>query len=290
MSPSPLFFRGALLALVSLALASCSSETKSSSSSSGGSSSGAPTAFPTQPLPAKLFSKAVTDVVVEVDYADGAAPFVGPAGEDENGNPAIADIWGLFKSNITAIFEIKTISYPTKLSQMEKLADVEAKNYSEKEILEIAKAHRETIPDDTTASYYILFLNGNYVDADGNVDEDRLGVAIGTEGVIAMFKPAILKPAGQQIPPPPYVEQLSLIHELGHAVGFVDNGVPVADSNKAHIAEGHHCNNTQCAMYGGIDTVQGAAPYAMKYVRYQTSVLIGQECLSDARIFANKLN
>jgi hypothetical protein len=285
-------YRFSSLALAGLlVLLSCSSTEEASSSSSGGSSSGAPTAFPTQPSPAKLFSKSVTDVVVEIDYADGAEPFVGAQGQDDKGEGGIADIWGLAKSNITAIFEIKKLTLPMKLSAMEKLADVEAKNYTEAEILEIAKAHRETIPDETTASYYVLFLNGNYVGADGAVDEERLAVSIGSEGVVAMFKPAILKPAGQQIPPPAYVEQLALIHEIGHAVGFVDNGVPVGDSNRAHVdPEGHHCTNTQCAMYNGIDTVQGGAAYAMKFVRYQTSVLIGQECLSDARIYANKLN
>jgi hypothetical protein len=179
---------------------------------------------------------------------------------------------------------------PNKLSQMEKLTDVEAKNYSDADILEVAQAHRDQLSDDTTVTYYFLFLNGNYVGPDGAVDEDRLAVSLGREGVIAVFKPAILKPAGNVIPPPAYVEQLAMIHELGHAVGFVDDGVPVADGNTDHVAEDHHCNNSQCAMYGGIDTVQGAAPYAMNYVRYQTSVLLGQECLSDARIFANKLS
>jgi hypothetical protein len=282
--------RGAVLcgALVSLVLVSCSSS--SSSSSSGSSSSGGPTVFPSQPPATKLFTKAFTDVVVEVDYADGAAPFVGPQGQDSKGQGGVQDIWGLLTTNVSAIFEIKQLTVPNKLSAMEALTDVEAKNYNDADILAVAKAHRDTLSDDTTASYYILFLNGNYIDADGNVDEDRLGVSIGAEGVIAMFKPAILKPAGKTIPPPAYVEQLAMVHEFGHAVGFVDNGVPVEDANKAHIADGHHCTNTACAMNGVIDTVQGAAPFAMTQIRSQSAVLIGQECLSDARILVNNLN
>lgn len=271
-------------ALVALTLVSCSSSSSSSPSSSSG---GPPNPFPMQPKATTLFSKAVTQVVVEVDYAAGAEPYVGAHG----GQDGIADIWGLTRTNTRAIFETKTVTVPTQLSQMEPLADVEAKNYSDAEILEVAKAHRDTLPGGDLASFYVVFLNGNYVTPEGSVDEDRLAVSIGETGVVAMFKPAINKPAGAKIPPPAYVEQLALIHELGHAVGFVDNGVPVAESNKAHIdaADLHHCSNKQCAMASGIDTVQGAAPYAMSFVRYQTSVLIGQECLSDARILSNRL-
>lgn len=276
-------------ALVALSLGACSSP-QTAPAASTSSSTGGPAVFTTQPAPTKLFSRSVTDVVVEVDYAVGAAPFVGPQGQDDKGQGGIRDIWGLMKTNATAIFEIKKLTLPTTLAGMEKLTDVAATSYSDEDVLAVAKLHRDAIPDDTTASYYVLFLNGSYIDAGGHVDEERLSVSLGTEGVIAMFKPAVVRRAGPQSPPPAYVEQLAMIHALGHAVGFVDNGVPVADSNKAHVADGHHCTNDQCAMYGGIDTVQGAAPHAMSFVRYQTSVLIGQECLSDARLLANKLS
>jgi hypothetical protein len=185
----------------------------------------------------------VTKVVIEVDYQTGAKPYVGAQG----GKDGIGDIWGLGKSNVTAIFETKQVTIPTKLAEMEELTDIEPGNYSEAQILEIAKAHRDTLPDGDLTSFYVLFLNGNYVDASGNVDEERLAVSIGKTGVIAMFRPALDKPAGNTIPPPAYVEQLAFIHEMGHAVGFVNNGVPIAKTNTAHedTADPHHCTNTQ---------------------------------------------
>ena len=89
---------------------------------------------------------------------------------------------------------------------------------------------------------------------------------------------------------PQFVEQLALIHFFGHAVGFVDNGVPVGETNKAHIdtENPHHCTNTQCAMSFANESVQGAVSYAKQYIRNAEAVLIGQECLSDARLLESK--
>jgi len=271
--------------LSSFVLLSCSSETTGSSSGETP-DAGAPAS--SQPPPTTLFSRAITSVTIEIDYAPGAEPYQGNLKD-------FGDPWTLFKGNSLSIFDgKKTVTFPKTLAKMEKLDDVEAKNYSSADILAIAAAHR-TEPQYTDAvSFYIVFVDGYWIDDAGTEQKEQLGVSIGDTGVIAMFKPAISTPVMNPTPPPQYIEQLALIHLLGHAVGFVDNGVPVGEANRAHVdtENVHHCTNKQCAMSFAVETASGAAKaYLNEVIRIPgpEAVLIGQECLSDARLLEEAL-
>ena len=260
---------------------SCSSEEPGTSSGATVDAGGPPS---TQPPPTTLFSKSITSVTIEIDYAPGAEPYQGTLKD-------FGDPWALFKGNSLAIFDgKKAVSFPKTLDKMEKLGDVEAKNYSSKDILAIAAAHR-TEPQYTDAvSFYVVFVDGYWIDDAGTEQKEQLGVSIGDTGVIAIFKPAVKTPVVNPTPPPQFIEQLALIHLLGHAVGFVDNGVPVGEANRAHVdtENVHHCTNKQCAMSFEIESAKGAAAYAKQYIRSGEAVLIGQECLSDARLLESK--
>lgn len=236
-----------------------------------------------QPPATTLFSKAITTVNVEIDYAPGAEPYVDMVKD-------FGDPWNLFNANLLGIFGTRTVLFPRTLAKMEKLADVTPKSFTSADILAIAAAHRTEPQYANAVSFYVVFLPGYFIDDAGTEQKTTLGVSIGDTGVIAMFKPAISKPVVNPTPPPEFVEQLALVHFFGHAVGFVDNGVPVGDNNKAHIdtANGHHCTNKKCAMSVEIESAAGAAAFT-SLIRSFDSVLIGQECLSDARVLENKL-
>lgn len=267
-------------ALAVLGSTSCSSTTESSS---GGSVADAGPAAGTQPSPTTLFSKSITEVTIEIDYAPGAEPYVGSVKN-------FGDPWNLFNANVLAIFDgKKKVNFPRTLAKMEKLDDVPAKSFSNQDILDIATAHRTEMQYSNAVAYYVVFLNGYWLDESGTEQKKVLGVSIGDTGVIAMFKPAISKPVSNPTPPPQLIETVALIHFLGHAVGFVDNGVPVGESNKAHIdtENGHHCTNKQCVMNVAIESPAGAAAYT-QIIQSSESVIYGQECLSDARLLESK--
>jgi hypothetical protein len=273
-------FPFAALVLVSALLFSCSpKETPATSTTPD---AGGPVS--TQPPVTTLFSKSITDVTIEIDYAAGAEPYVGTLKD-------FGDPWNLFNANALAIFDgKKKVTFPRTLAKMEKLGDVTATTFTTKDILDIAAAHRTEQQYSDAVAFYVVFLPGHFVDDAGTEQKETLGVSIGDTGVIAMFKPAIATPVTNPTAPPQLVEQLALIHSLGHAVGFVDNGVPVGDSNKAHIdtANGHHCTNKQCAMSFANEGAKGATDYAKTLIRNPEAVLIGQECLSDARLLESK--
>jgi hypothetical protein len=243
---------------------------------------GAPAAAAPAPG-ATLFAPVITKVVIEIDYAPGAEPYVDPVKD-------FGDPWNLFNANALALFGTRTVTFPRTLAKMEKLADVTAKTFTTADVLAIAAAHRTDQQFSNADSFYVVFLPGTFVDDAGTEQKTTLGITLADSGVIALFKPAIAKPVVNPTPSPVFIEQLALVHFLGHAVGFVDNGVPVGDNNKAHIdtANGHHCTNKKCAMSVELESAAGAAAYT-PLVRSFESVLIGQECLSDARILEDKL-
>jgi hypothetical protein len=232
-----------------------------------------------QPPATKLFSKSITNVIIEIDYAPGAEPYVGTVKN-------FGDPWDLFNANALAIFDgKKKVTFPRTLAKMEKLDDVTPKNFTNADITAVAAAHRTEGQYEDGVSFYIVFLPGYYVDDSGTEQKTTLGVSLGDTGIIAMFKPAISHPVMNPTPPPQIIETVAMIHFLGHAVGFVDNGVPVADSNKAHIdtTNAHHCTNKQCVMSFAVESAGGAATYT-NLIQSTESVIYGQECLSDARI------
>jgi hypothetical protein len=273
---------GPLLGSLLFLLAACSS---TSSVSNGASGSVASTPASSQPSAATLFSRAVTSVTVEIDYAPGAEPYIGTLKD-------FGDPWELFRSNALAIFDgKKTLSFPRTLAKMEALPDVTAKSFTNEDLLAIAAAHRTEQQYSDAVSFYVVFVNGFWVDETGAERKDILGVSVPNSGVIGIFKPAITTPVASTIPPPQLVEQVALIHNFAHAVGFVDNGVPVAANNRAHVdtANPHHCSNKQCPLSIAVESAVGANAFASSFIPFPGKVILGQECLSDARLFETSL-
>jgi len=232
-----------------------------------------------KPEARKLFAPAVKNVTIEIAYAASAAPYAGSLKK-------FGDIWNVFHVNALAIFDgKKTVTHPRALAGMAKLDDVPSKSFTTGELLEIASSHRTSASSEDTAAFYVLFVDGYWIDDAGVEQKDVLGRSIGASGVVVVFKPAVAAVAGAS---PELVEQLTLVHYFGHAVGFVDNGVPVAENNRRHVdADGHHCTNKQCAMSADVETSAGAATFASTLIRSPEGVILGQDCLSDARIFEN---
>ena len=214
-------------------------------------------------------------MVVEIDYQRGAEPYTGST-------VAFGDTWTVFKTNAAKLFEGtgKTVEVPTTLEAMEAFDDVSGDQFTSEAILAIADRHRGTQTGGDVIGYYVVWLDG-YFERDGARDTQVLGVSIGRTGVIAMFKPVIESSALPLVPGVSRaVEQAVLVHEFGHAIGLVANGLPLAS---AHHDEPHgaHCTNDQCIMYWAIEGVAAARDFAQKRITRSDVVLFGDECLAD---------
>jgi len=230
---------------------------------------------PSNPLTADpidhLYAKTTTDVPIEIDYQPGAEPYTGTL--------ITMDTWNLFRANADALFNRqKNVTVPTTLAQMESLSDISGTDFTSQQILDIASKHRNTLSTTSSTSYYVLFLNGYFNDGK-MVRNDVLGVSIGKTGVIAMFKPVITS-AGSALFPNSrkFIEQTTLIHEFGHAVGLVNNGVSMVTPHQ-DVANGAHDSDANCVMYYANEGA-GVADF-VKNLRNGDEVVFDSKCLAD---------
>ncbi|MEL6178280.1 MAG: hypothetical protein AAFS10_04970 [Myxococcota bacterium] len=247
-------------------------------SESGGSSTG-------QPNPAALYGSNITTIVVEVDYATGAEPYIGTSGGD-------GELWEFFGNHARRMFQAsstaKTITYPTMLEEMEELTDLRGQSFTTDAILAIAETHRDQTSSGTTATFYVVWLDGFFEDSEGP-QESVLGVSLGDTGVIAMFKPVIEGAFG----PPAladrinrFVEQTTLVHEFGHAAGLVNRGVPLTSEH--HDADnGAHCTQSDCVMYFANEGVLDLVDFVAGVLESGETLTFGDACLADMDALAS---
>lgn len=220
---------------------------------------------------AGLFGPDVVSLELEVDYQVGAEPYDDYA--IRTGSP-----WALLDDNLRALFDqasTREIIVPMSLDEMQALDDVAGEDFRGEDLLAIAESHRDVRSTETERSLYIVFVDGYYDDGSGR-QEQVLGVSLGDTGVIGIFKPVI----GTGVVAP-FVEQTTLIHEVGHAVGLVNNGLAMASD---HHDEDHgaHCSNEDCVMYYLNEGASDAIDFARERLMGGDTVVLGAECLADA--------
>lgn len=235
----------------------------------GGSGSGSPSPIGT------VFDPAITKVIVEIDYEVGQEPYTGNIiGFGNTFDPTLANINRLFANK-------KQLTIPTTTAEMASIGSVNDEQLTGADILTLASLHRTQKDTADTKTYYIVFVSGFYADGSGT-HTNVLGVSLGGTGVIAMFKEVIR--GTQSITPPPnkerYVEQSTLIHELAHAIGLVDNGIAMAAPHK-DTAHGAHCNNPDCVMYWLNEGASDATTFAVSRLVTGNSLIFDSTCLAD---------
>ncbi|CAN5810077.1 hypothetical protein BH11MYX2_BH11MYX2_12160 [soil metagenome] len=223
---------------------------------------------------ANVFDPSVKDVVLEIDYETGEEPYTGSI-------IGFGDTFDLTKTNLGRIFSgTKTLTIPTTTAQMQDIGSIGDEELTVEDILAIAAAHRDTQSTSSKTAYYIVFVSGYFTD-DNGPNNAVLGVSLGNTHVLAMFKD-VIRSTGSPVFPnvEKFVEQSTLVHELGHAVGLVDNGIPMVTPHK-DTAHGAHCTNDHCTMYWVNEGASSAAQFAQMYVSSGNTVIFGDECLTD---------
>lgn len=224
--------------------------------------------------PTRVFDPAVLEVRIEIDYETGRAPYTGMIF-------GWGDSFDLSRANIDRLFAgHKTVSLPTTLPFMQDIGAVPDDELTIDDLLAIAAAHRDTHDTATVKTYYVVFVGGQYADASGP-RPGTLGVTLGDTGIVAIFKDVVAATASVTTPNlERYVEQSTLVHEIGHAVGLVEFGVP---STSAHHDDTHgaHCLNRDCVMYWLNEGASDMAMYTTRLVLARDSILFDAACLAD---------
>jgi len=83
---------------------------------------------------------------------------------------------------------------------------------------------------------------------------------------------------------PKFVEQSTLIHEMAHALGFVNNGLPLKTAHQ-DSAHGAHCSNPNCVMYYLNEGKSDMVNFVQQYILSGNTVMMDSQCLQDAQSF-----
>lgn len=249
-------------------------------SGSSGGSGGTSTSFPYS-KPANYF-KSTQKIVVDVYYEPGAEPFTGSTAGGLN-------YWDILEDNLNEIFKYRSsvpvVVVPKALGSMTAISNNGKSSWLGTEIVAL---HNQTTHTDSTATeahFYLYFLNGYYNSGSGP-STSVIGVSLTGTPIIAIFKDVVestgANPAG---PVPKYVEQSTLVHEMGHALGFVNNGVPMVSSHQ-DTAHGAHTTNTNCVMYWQNEGASGLQSFVVQFITNGTTVMWGSQVLADAQNYS----
>jgi hypothetical protein len=267
--------RAYLLISVLIALAGCSP------SGSGGISGNADNTRTGQdPMALDLVTlySTVTSITVHVAYEQGAKPFTGTFRDG-------GQYWSVLETNMNVLFLGLIIqpdlSVPKDITGMEQIPTQAQESWTTAQVFDLAQGTWDTPQTSTSTEFYVLFLNGYFNDK-GVVNKQVTGISINETPVIAIFKDVIRK-SGYSSFDDTVIEQTTLVHEFGHAVGLVNNGLPMVSDHEdtEHI---NHCTNEDCVMYWEND---GASLnlFIHKIINSPSDVLFGPECLNDVSSF-----
>lgn len=218
-----------------------------------------------------LYFQSSKKLVMDVFYEAGAEPFVGQ-------NPASGKaLWNIFEDNLAALFQYRSlipeIVVPKDFPSMTNIPLQNKSTWSIDDILSLSKKFKgqDSTTDETHFSLY--FVNG-YAQEGQNI----IGFNINGTTLIVIFK-SVIKATGVLLVQK-YVEQSTLIHEMGHALGLVNNGVPmkIPHEDSSHL---HHTTNSNCVMYWANEGTQALINFVTTYLTTGKTIMWGPEVLKD---------
>lgn len=217
----------------------------------------------------------VNKIVIEVLYEPGAEPYTGTTAKGVN-------YWDLLQDNLQALFSSRphnvTIEMPKTIEAMKKLSSQNKTVWKIEDLIKVATENRSSGSTQTTAYFTIVFVKGNSADANGNPDPSVIGFNVTGTPFIAIFKDVVT--ANAKDANSKFMEQSTLIHEMGHALGIVNNGVPMISSHQ-DTEHGKHCSNPDCVMYWLNEGPSELVKFVSKFLKTGNKVIFGSECLED---------
>jgi predicted Zn-dependent protease len=217
----------------------------------------------------KLYS--VSNLQVFVYYEPGAEPYVKDA--------LPFQYWTILQQNLAALYQGKlpsaSIVVPMELSQMTQIAAQSKTLWSTQDVLNLSK----TFGKSATEIFTIIFLNGHSDQGQGII-----GFQITGTNVIAVFKDVVKSVGTEDSLVTRYIEQATLVHEMGHALGLVNNGLPMLTAHH-DAANGAHCSVKDCVMSSTNEGRSSMIAYVTEIISKGQIIMYDQQCLNDAQSY-----
>lgn len=230
-------------------------------------------------------------LIVEVIYETGAEPYDGdlPVAASTP-TPTPTPLWNILEDNIKALYQGRStqpaFEIPDSRSQMIALPSQGKSGWTISDLVTLAEQHRVHRSMPGQAAFAIVFVKGYFLDESSQSTRPTvLGLSVNGTSVVAIFKD-VVKDSSLILNIRKFVEQSTLVHEFGHSMGLVDNGIPLATNHYDSSAPTeHHCLNTNCVMYWANEGAADAVQFAQQLNSSGNTVIFGSECLNDARQF-----
>ncbi len=229
------------------------------------------------------YFKASKRLVLDVIYESGHAPYTDTVIQQNA-------LWQLTEENLVAMYLgrsiLPEIVVPKKIDDMREISVQNKSSWTVEDILALAQANRIGQSSAEQSYFVILFLGGNFNDGSKNLNS-TVGVSLGGTTIIAVFKDVVKSTdTGTNPLVSRYVEQATIIHEMGHALGLVDNGLPMKESHKDND-HGPHCDNSDCVMYWLNEGKENVREFMSRFIQSggRNLVLFDEKCLKDSREF-----
>lgn len=212
----------------------------------------------------------------QVFYEEGAAPYTG---QTITGKP----IWNFFEKNASSALKASErgvqMIVPKNLSSMTKISTNGKSSWTTQDILELSNQFGSAQSNDK-GILKIFFLNGFFANTEGD-QPSVLGVQLTNTMVVAIFKDNIKRiRSSQGHTVARFSEQAVLVHEFGHALGLVNNGIEPQTSHH-DSAHGAHCTQNSCVMYYLNEGASDLGQFIRNYITTGDEDLFGQQCLND---------
>ncbi|OIQ17579.1 MAG: hypothetical protein BM556_12315 [Bacteriovorax sp. MedPE-SWde] len=226
-----------------------------------------------------MLLKTSSELVVEVVYEPGAEPYT-----DKNFRNR--HYWTFLESNLQAIIDLRgrevTLTVPKELADMRMIAIQDKTSWTAQEIESLVSSSNFTTATSAKGVFKVIFLKGHFK-SDGVVKDKVLGINVTGTTTIAIFKDVVEEMGRERDDNiAKFAEQSTLVHEIGHAIGLVNNGVKQV-ANHQDTAHGAHCMNTDCVMNWQNEGATEMISFIENYFSSGSEIMFGENCLDDIK-------
>lgn len=228
-------------------------------------------------ITASIFSDSVTEFRVQVFYETGAAPREGPM----SGIGSSGDVWDVTEASYQALFSEHTqrsIRVPKVLSEMTEINDQDKSSWSTEELVSLGESLTGEAVENNIAQIAVIFVEGTL---GGN--NSILGVHVTGTPFCFVFKD-VAESVGGTDKQQEYVEQATVVHEIGHTIGLVNNGIPMVENHEDQEHQ-KHTTNEDGVMYWAVESSDQILDALLDAISGSDLNLFGNESLSDARSY-----
>lgn len=229
----------------------------------------------------------MTTLNIQVVYESDASPYAGTFSNPFTGNTK--NVWDILDDNVKEVFKNRstsvTTSIPKTLSSMTSISSQNKTKWTVSDIISFAKTYRTSQSTQTTGNFFVAFVNGYYSSDGSSQNTNVIGVNVTNTPYIIIFK-QVVSSTGDSTPSGTatkvYVEQSTLVHEMGHALGLVNNGVTMTSSHQ-DTSNGKHCTDTTCVMYYANEGTSALVTFLQNYIKTGSNIMFKTDCLNDTQ-------